>query len=471
MHRLCLALLTIAAQAQLPHGAITADALRGHVSFLASDALEGRNSPSKGLDIAAEYIASRFRSLGLKPMGDDGYFQTAEWTRSQVNPAGFELTIESGGQRYEIPYSQVSLDAAPATSLDNVAMVRFTLEEAANATDDQLRGKALLVNLPPLDRPVMQRFGTLRRRLQQLSPAALIVIAEGNVPVSRGGGALRSLADTPLLPIVIVRRPELASLQDAKLTLKLAAATEIPAKMRNVAALLEGTDLKDQVVIVSAHYDHLGLATSGKDTVFNGANDNASGVAGVLEVAAALAKQKLRRSVLFLTFFAEEKGLLGARHYTLHPLVPLAQTVADLNFEQLGRTDSNSGPSEGPNLDMVNLTGFDFSDLKTTLAAAGALTGIRLVKHEKNSDVFFSASDNQPFADKCVVAHTVSVTYEFPDYHQPGDEWQKLDYDNMAKVVRMLGTGVYLLADQSSRPAYDVDNPVTAAYRSCAPGH
>ena len=240
---------------------------------------------------------------------------------------------------------------------------------------------------------------------------------------------------------------------------------ETPAKMRNVAGMIEGTDLKDEVLIVSAHYDHLGLAASGADTVYNGANDNASGVAGMLEVANALAKRRPRRSVLFLAFFAEEKGLLGAGHYTRHPLVPLSQTIADLNFEQLGRTDS----SEGANLDMVNMTGFDFSNLKTTLAAAGALTGVRFVKNQKSSDAFFGASDNLPFAQSCVVAHTVSVTYEFPDYHQVGDEWQKLDYGNMAKVVRMLGTGVQLLADLSSRPEYDIQNSATAPYRSCLP--
>lgn len=467
MYRICLAAWTMVAQAQLPPGAVTPDALRAHVSFLASDALEGRNSPSKGLDIAAEYIASRFRATGLKPMGDDGYFQTADWTRSQVNPEGFVLALESAGKRYDIAYSDVTMDAAPATSLEGVAVVKMSMEEAAIAPDDAIRGKALLIGLPPIDRTVGQRFSALRRRLLKLSPAAAIFIAEGAVPPSRGGATLRSPADTPLLPIIVVRKPELATLTEARLTLKLAAAIETPARMRNVAGLLEGTDLKDQVLIVSAHYDHLGLAASGKDVVFNGANDNASGVAGVLEVAASLAKlpARPRRSILFLTFFAEEKGLLGARHYTLHPLVPLSQTIADLNFEQLGRTDS----SEGANLDMVNMTGFDFSDVKTALAAAGALTGIRLVKHEKASDQFFGASDNLPFAEKCVVAHTVSVTYAFPDYHQLGDEWQKLDYDNMAKVVRMLGTGALFLADQSSRPVFDAENPATTAYHACQP--
>lgn len=465
MYRLCLAAWSMLTSVALPPGAVTADALRGHVSFLASDALEGRNSPGKGLDVAAEYIASRFRAAGLKPMGDDGYFQTADWTRSQPNPEGFAMTLESGGRRYDVPYSQVTMEAAPATQLDQVEMVRLSLEDAAKANDEALRSKALLINLPAINRTVMQRYSALRRRLLKLAPAAVILIAEGAVPQSRGGGALRSLADTQLLPLLVVRNPELSTLQDVKLTLKLSPAMETPAKMRNVAGMIEGTDLKDEVLIVSAHYDHLGLAASGADTVYNGANDNASGVAGMLEVANALAKRRPRRSVLFLAFFAEEKGLLGAGHYTRHPLVPLSQTIADLNFEQLGRTDS----SEGANLDMVNMTGFDFSNLKTTLAAAGALTGVRFVKNQKSSDAFFGASDNLPFAQSCVVAHTVSVTYEFPDYHQVGDEWQKLDYGNMAKVVRMLGTGVQLLADLSSRPEYDIQNSATAPYRSCLP--
>jgi hypothetical protein len=350
MHRLFLPLCLAAVWAQVPEGVVTADALKAHVSYLASDALEGRNSPSKGLDLAADYIAEKFRAIGLKPMGDDGYFQTAEWTRSAVNPEGFALTLESGGQRHDIAFDQVSMDAAPA-------------------------------------------------------------------------------------------------------------------RMRNVAGMIEGTDRKEQVLIVSAHYDHLGLASSGDDRVFNGANDNASGVAGVIEVAAALARTKPRRSILFLTFFAEEKGLLGARHYTLHPLVPLEKTVANLNFEQLGRTDS----SEGKNVDMVNMTGFDFSDIKFTMNLAASLTGVRLIKNEKGSDPFFVASDNLPFAEKCVVAHTLSVTYEFPDYHQVGDEWQKIDYDNMAKVVRMLATGAQLLADQQVRPFWDAENLPSAPYRSCQP--
>src|SRR5580765_1091852 len=165
-------------------GHITANSLRGSVSFLASDLLEGRNTPSRGLDIAGEYIASQFRRLGLEPAGDDGYFQT------------------------------------------------------------------------------------------------------------------------------VVVRPE---------------DPDSP-KSRNVAAILRGSDpqLKDTYVMLSAHYDHRGLAESGDDKIFNGANDDASGTASVLEVANALAAlhPRPKRSVLFILFCGEEKGRRGSRYYVDHPLVP-----------------------------------------------------------------------------------------------------------------------------------------------------
>ncbi len=206
----------------VPEAAITAEALRGHVSFLASDALEGRNSPSAGLDVAAEYIASRFRALGLKPMGDQEYFQTAQWTRSQANPAGFRLVLEAGGERHEVAYPDVVMEATPAVSLDRVATVRLTLDAAVAAPDEALRGQALLINLPPIDRAVGQRYRRLRARLLRLSPAAVVFLGEGAVPASRGGATLRSVTDMPLLPIVVVRKPELAKLPESALAVRAA---------------------------------------------------------------------------------------------------------------------------------------------------------------------------------------------------------------------------------------------------------
>ena len=294
-------------------GHITANSLRGAVSFLASDLLEGRDTPSRGLDIAGEYIASQFRRLGLEPAGDDGYFQT--------------------------------------------------------------------------------------------------VVVHPEDP------------DSP--------------------------------KSRNIAAILRGSDpqLKYTYVMLSAHYDHVGLAGTGEDRIFNGANDDASGTASVLEVANALAAlhPRPKRSVLFILFCGEEKGLRGSRYYVDHPLVPLDKTVADLNLEQLGRTDA----PEGPHLSGANATGFDYSDMTPILVDSGKRVGIVVSKDAKASDKYFDLSDNQPLAKAGIPAHTLSVTYNFPDEHKVGDEWQKIDYDNMAKVDQAVGIATLRLAQALTAPRWN----------------
>jgi len=307
-------------------GHIKAAALRGHVSFLASDLLEGRDTPSRGLDIAAEYIASQFRRYGLEPAGDHEYFQN-----------------------------------------------------------------------------------------------------------------------------VVVRPDDPDS-----------------AKSRNVVGLLRGSDpvLKDEFVMLSSHYDHVGVEKEpkdgAKDLIFNGANDDASGTASVLEVAYALSSlhPRPRRSVIFVLFCCEEKGLRGSRWYAEHPVVPLLKTIAHLNLEQLGRTDA----TEGAKLATLNLTGFDFSTLTQTLVGAGRLTDVKVLKDETGSDAYFNRSDNGPLARMGIPAHTASVAYGFPDYHAVGDEWQKLDYDNMAKVDHAIGVAVLRLANAAAPPKWNETYAPAAQY-------
>jgi hypothetical protein len=319
---------------------LSANSLRGHLSFLASDLLEGRGTPSRGLDLAAEYIAAQFRRAGLEPAGDDGYFQTADWNKIQPvrrNP-----------------------------------------------------------NAP-----------------QPTPPAA----------------------DAP------------------------------PVKVRNVIGILRGSDaaLKDTYVLVTAHYDHLGIRENLEgDKIFNGANDDASGTASVIELAAAFASLKVRpkRSLVFIAFFGEERGLVGSRYYGAHPIFPIEKTVADMNLEQVGRTDD----TEGPQVSAAAVTGFDFSDVGTILQKAGELTGVKIFKHATNSDRYFGASDNQALADQGVPAHTVSVAYNFPDYHKVGDHWDKIDYDNMAKIDRTVALALHMIANNPQEPKWNEANPKTARY-------
>jgi Zn-dependent M28 family amino/carboxypeptidase len=252
---------------------------------------------------------------------------------------------------------------------------------------------------------------------------------------------------------------------EATVSAHVAAPIVTPVKLRNVAGVLRGSDpqLKDTYIIVTGHYDHLGMRpnTPG-DGIFNGANDDASGTASVIAVANALASldEKPKRSIVFVTLFGEEVGGLGARWYTAHPIFPIAKTVADINLEQLGRTDD----SEGPNISQFNLTGFDYTDIAATFAKVGATTGVKVIKHEKNSDAFFSRSDNATFADAGIPATTLSVSYVFPDYHQPGDEWEKLDYDNLAKVDLTVALGVLEMANSAQAPQWNKENPKAARY-------
>ena len=310
---------------------ISANSMRGNLSFLASDALEGRGTPSRGLDISAEYIAAQFRRAGLEPLGDDGYFQTADW--SLIDP-----------------------------------------KRDKNAV--------------------------------------------GTTPI----------------------------------------------KVRNVAGILRGSDpvLKDSYILVTAHYDHLGVKTGTGDQIYNGANDDGSGTVSVIELANAFAANGVRpkRSIVFMTVFGEEHGLVGSRYYGAHPLVPIEKTVAGINLEQVGRTDD----SEGPQKMAFAVTGFDFSDIGMLLRHAGEATGVAVTKHAVNSDKYFAHSDNQALADQGIPAHTVSVAYAFPDYHKATDHWDKIDYENMAAVDRTVALAIWQIANNPQAPKWSADNPKAAKY-------
>ena len=251
----------------------------------------------------------------------------------------------------------------------------------------------------------------------------------------------------------------------ATVTLHLAEPAPRPVKLKNVVGLLRGSDpkLKDTYVLVTAHYDHVGIRTPVKgDKIYNGANDDGSGTVSVIEVASALAalRERPRRSIVFMTVFGEEKGLLGSRYYGRHPIFPIEKTVADVNLEQLGRTDD----SEGPQVATAFLTGIDYSDVGVTFQAAGEAEGIKVYKHPQKSDAFFGRSDNQALADLGVPAHTLGIAFAFPDYHGAGDHWEKIDYVNMAKIDRLVARGLLMIANDRAAPRWNESNPKASRY-------
>jgi len=408
---------------------ITADSLRGHLSFIASDLLEGRGTPSRGLDLAAEYIASQFRRAGLEPAGDDGYFQTATLTLREQNSENFEFTVFAQGKTIHISSNETAIFPDKPVQFDNVPIKQTT------------RG----VSIEGLDLPSVREL----RGSQAFDP-------EAPRRPARNAIAAPELIDF------------LKNASDPHVTLHVLPPVEHSAKVRNVAGILRGSDpaLQNTYVMLTAHYDHVGMRTTGDDKIFNGANDDGSGTVSVMEVASAIAAQNPhpKRSILFMTFFGEELGDLGSHYYGRHPLVPLANTIADLNLEQIGRTDD----SEGPQVGTATVTGFDFSDMTKVLRDAGALTGIKVYKNEKNSDPYFARSDNQALADMGVPAHTLGVAFDFPDYHGVGDEWQKIDYANMAKVDRTVAIALLHFASDAPPPQWNASNPKTKKYVEAA---
>jgi hypothetical protein len=444
---------------------VAAKSLRDHVSFLSSDALEGRATPSRGLDSGADYIAAQFRRAGLTPAGDDGYFQTANWKYAERNAADFVLTVEAGGKSVKVPSAMVSYQYKAGQQFVSMPVVRMELAAAA-AAPQAVEGKVLVIAMPANGNPYGAEQQLARAGAR---PAAIILVDRARKSGNGGGkGWLIDPEATPgakRTPAIAVHALDAIALlesdADARVSLTIPAGVERPVKLRNVIGVLPGTDpvLKDTYVILSAHYDHVGINNG---EVFNGANDNASGTASVIEVANALAtlKQRPRRSIVFLTVWGEELGMLGSSYYGRHPVFPIAKTVANLNLEQMGRTDDK----EGPQIDRAALTGFDFSSVGTTLARIGAAMDIKIFKHEQFSDMFFDRSDNQALAKHGIPAHTLSVAYEYADYHGKDDTWDKLDYDNMARITRMVAVGTHTLANDTAAPTWSEANIRTAPY-------
>ncbi|MDH5643335.1 MAG: M20/M25/M40 family metallo-hydrolase [Gemmatimonadota bacterium] len=217
---------------------------------------------------------------------------------------------------------------------------------------------------------------------------------------------------------------------------------------RNVVGVIRGTDpeLRDQVVIVGAHFDHVGVRNPVEgDSVYNGADDDASGVVATLEIARALSQSPPRRTVVFLLSTGEEVGLLGTRWYIDHPFAPMEETVADLQIEMIGRPDSLAGGAGN-----AWLTGYERSTMGDMLKNAGN----RIVPDPRPDQNFFERSDNIAFAVLGIPAHTLSSFGLHADYHQPSDEVEMVDFDHMTSVIEMAIGAVRLLADSDDPPAW-----------------
>ncbi|HUH34170.1 MAG TPA: M28 family peptidase, partial [Daejeonella sp.] len=246
----------------------------------------------------------------------------------------------------------------------------------------------------------------------------------------------------------------------------------VDVKSSNVLGFIEGTDLKEEVLVISAHYDHVGLTTSGTDKVNNGADDDGSGTTGVMAIAKAYSKAKKagkgpRRSILFLAVTGEEKGLLGSEWYSEHPIYPLGNTVANLNIDMIGRI----GTDYKGNIDSANYCYLIGSDkLSTDLhriseEANSRYTNLKIdykFNDPNDPERIYYRSDHYNFAK-----HGIPIIFYFngvhEDYHKPSDEVSKINFPLLAKRAQLVYYTSWELANRDKRPVVDVKNDMPAS--------
>lgn len=422
-----------------------AGSVEAHVRYLSDDALEGREVGTRGARCAADYIAHQLEAIGLEGAGRDGsYFQSFPVRAGSL--LGEQNTLRDAGISYPVGSEWIPLGYSASTSITAELVYGG---DGINRPGDPDNA------YPELDldgRIVVVEEGDLRSSSSRALQADTHFKA--SVAAGRGAGALLVLLrDDRVLPELFtetrsaLRIPVAALAGDAAASIRHAARSGGTATMvtsvrpraveaRNVVAFLPGADpdLAREVVIVGAHYDHLGLGGEGSlepdavGVVHNGADDNASGTSGLIEVARRLAMRDREpaRSILFLAFTGEEKGLWGSATYVREPLVPLDRTVAMLNMDMIGRL-------EGRPL-MVMGVGTAEEWLEILERANGELTRPLTIATAPDG---FGPSDHASFYGEGIpVLHFFSNTHE--DYHRPSDDWEKIDGDGLRQIVDLV---------------------------------
>jgi aminopeptidase YwaD len=437
------------------------EALRAHVEFLASDVLNGRGSGTRDELIAATYGAEQLRQFGIEPATDGGYVQTVDLLQPELVGPPALVVLPSGGPESRFTHGREVVVAAmagprvegPLQKLDaggtgktRPGAVVFLAPRTGDASTPPRpsgvaeaieRGAAAVLTVA--DAQTTQRWESLAARIPRL-PAVLAAFGEapGSSPtvVILGADAARAVAALPEGARVRVQG-ELKEMQRDSTW--------------NVVGRLPGSDAKraSEAVLLSAHIDHLGVGEPvDGDAIYNGANDDASGVAAVLELARTLASgPRPKRTTLFALFGSEERGGYGAAYFRERPPVPLEQIVANLEFEEIGLPAPKVPPRT------LWLTGWERSDLGPTLAAHGA----RLVPDPYPEQDLFRRSDNYVLARRGVVAHTAAGDVLFPQYHRPSDEPKILDYAHMTDTIASLVEPIRWLLDSDFRPRWTKD--------------
>jgi Peptidase family M28/PA domain len=483
---------------------IATDSLLQHIKFLASDDFKGRANGSAELDAAGAYISQQFQAVGLQPGGtSDEWFQpfqlnagltVGSGNRLSVSAKGRAVNFTLGASYYPLSAPANEDPARPSSDLRDLQVVfaGYGLAVPDIGYDDYRRvevgGKAVLIfSHEPQERDAGSRLNGVRP-MPQTSLAAKAALARSkgarmllvvSDPSHRVDDAPYGLfandpdAEDEGIPVLRIRRQEAQPLLDAwQLD---AVARQIDSDLvprsralpdgkveyveylaknrrtvRNVIGVLPGSDpaRSKEAIVIGAHYDHVGFGgrlsvTPEKSEIHNGADDNASGTAAIIEMARAAVVDRSRfpRTLVFVAFAGEERGLLGSAHYVNQPRVPIESTIAMLNLDMVGRANGS-----------VDISGLETApSMEPNLAEAVTASGASLkIKREGPGA---GRSDDYNFIARRIPAINFFTGFH-NDYHRPGDDWQKIDAAGTSEVARLALEFAVALANRTAKPEF-----------------
>jgi hypothetical protein len=490
---------------------ITEEGLLLDLTVIASDEMEGRDTGSEGLKKAADYLAGRYEELGLIPVGDDdSYFQHFNLSSNVFESINYAVYNANGEPIDESVHSANQIGSfntllgGGGTVSGELFFAGYGIKDEANginhfegnldrkwillfydrsitdfsAIQDAIenrgaKGAILIIGTDEQDfeDQAMQMQG----EFGESSGLALEYLSEdqAEAPFNRIRPSLaatlfglNSLEELAALETEIKDSPEAFEGYELPFTLyHQAQVTKDVVETKNIVAFIEGTDpeLKDEVIVLSSHYDHVGISTpdSTGDAIYNGADDDGSGTVGLLHVAQALASAKqagaeIKRSVLILHVSGEERGLLGSRYYSDHPIFSIENTVANLNSDMIGRRDDRY--ADNPNYIYVIGGKIISGGLQATLEQANQMS-VNLELSDRYNDLndpnqFYRRSDHWNFG-RLGVPFIFFFNGTHEDYHRPSDEIDKIDFEALQKRTKLIFMTTALLANDAGRPLVD----------------
>lgn len=501
--------------------AINPDNAFKHLSVLASDEYEGRETGTKGAWMAADYIRDYFKSIGLKGPVNGSYFQKINLVNVTLKES--HVTVNGQPKEYQKDYivsPTLISDNGFTFSTDQIVFIGYGIKKDSynDFAGIDIKGKVVMMfnggdpTIKPGTRVNRDAYRAMlesrAKYFAENNVKAIILIDPGvdriteNTKQAQNNGRVmvktnaaieaQKQNETPRISISVALANDLLksanttaadlqkkiteSLTPASQVLNVpfsasAAKNEVSVRCENVLGYLEGSDpvLKKEVLILTGHYDHIGLETdpNAKDKVNNGADDDGSGTTGVLLMAKAFTDAKKagkgpKRSILFMTVVGEEKGLWGSEWYSEHPVFPVANTIADLNTDMIGRIgEEYLGKPDSANYIYSVGSRMLSSDLANLSEQVNATyTKMKLdYKYDDPEDPeqIYYRSDHYNFAKLGIPIIFYYDGMLQQDYHKPGDEVSKINFPLLAKRAKLTYFTAWELANRAKRPAVDMD--------------